>query len=320
MLAKTLLLLLSLSTSVLTQFVDRNCDCPTSNNNHVEKYNNAQKSCHNLNQNNPGFTSCLAFNLGLISKDSRAVNLDAINEFVGDVELQASSCSVENVKLASILSNAGTWIWPGDFDYKNLDKELTKLLNCIFDKADQCTADPYRRTVIIIKKETVPGQDLFILGGKADGGSIDIKMIPMGNQWEKYNAWSNGDTKLDWNGAQTEQGKFNNWNAMGTPAAWTTDEKNSDFYYGLTDGLGSHQWVMNCEMDCSQTDNGFFEFSVIYSHGGEGGEPEINQEDKCFSAEDDPPKSKHHVAKCGQVNMFEYGTGSCKTINSLCKH
>ncbi len=54
-------------------------------------------------------------------------------------------------------------------------------------------------------QETVPGQDVFIVGGRTDGNPIDIRINALPEQFSKYNAWSTGDTQLDWNGAEPQQ-------------------------------------------------------------------------------------------------------------------
>ena len=43
----------------------------------------------------------------------------------------------------------------------------------------------------------VPGSDVFIIGGQPDlKSSIDIKVNPMPELWEEYNAWMVGDDKV----------------------------------------------------------------------------------------------------------------------------
>ena len=40
--------------------------------------------------------------------------------------------------------------------------------------------------------------------------------------------------------------------AMGTPAAWTTNKPTDDYYYELNT-WGDHYWFVVMDMDCSQT-------------------------------------------------------------------
>lgn len=54
---------------------------------------------------------------------------------------------------------------------------------------------------------------------------------------------------------------------MGTPAAWTTNLAGEPAYYSLN-VWGPHHWVVLVDMDCSQTDGGWFEFGAVYSLGG----------------------------------------------------
>jgi alpha-amylase len=118
-----------------------------------------------------------------------------------------------------------------------------------------------------------------------DKSGIDAKIIPMPVIWESYNSWMVGDTQLDWDGPEVGQGTFLNHSAMGTALAWTTDDKTEKFYYELNGqlGLGPHFWILDMTMDCSQTDNGWFELNTIYSIGGTKG----------FVKSNDPPAPDH---------------------------
>ena len=55
---------------------------------------------------------------------------------------------------------------------------------------------------------------------------LEHKFIPgnrrLPDQWSLYNDWSQGDTMLDWNGAEAGQGQHSGQNALGTPAGWTS--------------------------------------------------------------------------------------------------
>ena len=64
--------------------------------------------------------------------------------------------------------------------------------------------------------------------------------------------------------------------AMGTPGAWTTNDPTDDFYYSLN-SFGPHYWFIVMDMDCDQTQGGWFEFNTVYSIGGEDGESAIAQ-------------------------------------------
>ena len=70
-------------------------------------------------------------------------------------------------------------------------------------------------------------------------------------------------------------------------------------------------------MDCTQTQNGWFEFSTIYSIGGEDGEPAIEQ-DVCsgeIGGSSAISSSKNHMAHCGYMNIFSYGKNTCQINN-----
>lgn len=126
----------------------------------------------------------------------------------------------------------------------------------------------FKRTIIFIEKVTTPGQDVFIVGGQTDKTPIDININPMPEIWESYNSWMVGDTQLDWDGPEAGQGTFMGYDAMGTAAAWTTDDPTEEFFYELNPGLGPNYWIVDFEVDCSQTQDGWFEFNTIYSIGG----------------------------------------------------
>ena len=58
----------------------------------------------------------------------------------------------------------------------------------------------------------------------------------------------------------------------------TTSDPTNDFYYELNT-WGDHYWFLVMDMDCDQTQDGWFEFNTIYSIGGEDGEDPITQEE-----------------------------------------
>ena len=92
----------------------------------------------------------------------------------------------------------------------------------------------------------------------------------MPKQWESYNSWMVGDDHLDWDGPEPGQGTFNDYDAMGTSAAWTTDDKtglSGKFYHELNGllELGPNFWLIDMDVDCSQTKDGWFELNTVYS-------------------------------------------------------
>ena len=64
-------------------------------------------------------------------------------------------------------------------------------------------------TMVVIKQQTMPGADVFILGGLSPDVAIDILHYdwPGGkNGWDSVNDWNVGDTLLDW-GPEPEEGQ-----------------------------------------------------------------------------------------------------------------
>jgi alpha-amylase len=176
-----------------------------------------------------------------------------------------------------------------------------------------------QRTVVFIKGETQGGQDMFIRGGIGhdyaaaqlglnctEGNkrcAIPIKHRNLRNATTA--SWKQGDTVLDWYGAEQGQGA----NAQGTAADWTTNA----WHFGdpvrrvATDGFGEeplntfgdHYWMMDVDMDCSRTVNGWFELKTFVSNGP-GWEPDVAQPGA-------PYPSTNHLAQCGKLNVFERG-------------
>ena len=100
---------------------------------------------------------------------------------------------------------------------------------------------------------------------------------------------------------------------MGSPLDWTTDQWPSS-WGGVksyaTDGFGvmalntwgPHYWLLEVDMDCSQTHQGWFEVKAFIKNGV-GWEGDIAQADR-------PYNSNNHFAQCGKVNVFEFGENS----------
>jgi alpha-amylase len=179
------------------------------------------------------------------------------------------------------------------------------------------------RTVIFIKKQTMDGQDMFIRGGidevqkpgctedVTSDCAIPIKINSLGTteHYAKYNAWSQGDTALDWYGPESGQGSYLGKAAEGTPLAWTSKTPTSPGYQSLNK-WGDHYWMVDFDMDCSLTEQGWFEVKAFVTNGL-GWEGDITQ-GGCQGSGRAPYASKNHVAKCGFVNMFDFGTSVCE--------
>lgn len=180
-----------------------------------------------------------------------------------------------------------------------------------------------KRTVIFIRGETQSGQDMFIRGG-IDHGYANTAL---GRNCQTYNVecalpithnnlrnattagWKSGDQYLDWYGIENGQG----WGAQGTPMDWTTNHWPSSWGALRTvavDGYGeeplneygSHYWMLDVQMDCSKTVDGWFEVKSYISNGP-GWEGNVYQAGTPYS-------SGNHFAQCGRINVFERNSSS----------
>lgn len=143
--------------------------------------------------------------------------------------------------------------------------------------------------------------------------------------------WRTGDDFLDWgkltpekNGRESGQTGANNAGefAEGTPAIWTTNNCNSgnvvyesdmasscnsspNLYGGgftTINQYGDHYWMLDVEMNCDDTLNGWFEFKSFISNGP-GWETYLSQTE--FGGLTPPVyQSGNHFASCGRVNVF----------------
>lgn len=181
----------------------------------------------------------------------------------------------------------------------------------------------WQRTVIFMLGETQPSQDMFIRGGIDHGYAqqalginctvenklcaIPIRHLNLLNTTTAQ--WKANDEYLDWYGAEPLQSSA----AQGSPLDWTTDVWPSSWGtlrivavdgYGETplNLWGQHYWMLDIEMDCSKTIDGWFELKSFISNGP-GWEADVNQADT-------PYKSGNHFARCGEINRFQRGNSS----------
>lgn len=79
--------------------------------------------------------------------------------------------------------------------------------------------------------------------------------------------------------------------------------------YGETplNTFGQHYWLFDVQMDCSNTVNGWFELKA-YVENGQGWESDIQQANA-------PYASNNHFAKCGQLNVFEFGQAAAQHLS-----
>lgn len=189
----------------------------------------------------------------------------------------------------------------------------------------------WHRTMVFIEKKTEPGQDLFIRGGISDqqreGCEVDartsecaldirIRSLGSGSGFDQYNAYKTGDMKLDFYGAEFHQGTYKGREADGTAMQWTSNNPDNKLYNSFN-RHGDDYWVVDMEMDCEQTENGWFELKA-FLRGGEGWEPQILGDHDCGGNIGGiaPYPSTNHVARCGFVNVFHFGEPECE-INTI---
>ncbi len=188
----------------------------------------------------------------------------------------------------------------------------------------------WKRTLVFIFGETQTGQDMFIRGGidhaqaKTLLGldctqenklcSIPIRHLNFFNGTTA--PWKQNDTVLDWHGAEPLQ----NQAAQGTPLDWTTNLWPSNWgplrtYEQHGAGQtplniwGHHYWLLEVEMDCSRTVNGWFELKSFISNGP-GWEANVTQPGA-------PYVSGNHFAQCGKLNTFRRGQSNPVVIRDL---
>lgn len=186
----------------------------------------------------------------------------------------------------------------------------------------------WQRTVIFIQAQTQSGQDMFIRGGIDHNYAnttlgkncattnfecaIAIKHNNLRNTTTA--PWKNSDNYLDWYGTESGQssaaeGTALDWTADVWPASWGALRTVAADGYG-EDPLniwGEHYWMLDVDMDCSQTVNGQFEVKAFVKNG-QGWEGDITQINT-------PYASNNHVAQCGKINKFTFDNNSVEILN-----
>ncbi len=180
------------------------------------------------------------------------------------------------------------------------------------------------RTVLFIKAETAPGQDMFIRGGidhsyaqtvlnktctsQNYSCAIPIQHLNLKNTTTR--PWKTGDDYLDWYGKEPGQqvyaeGTPLDWTTNSWPAAWGPKKTVAVDGFGETplNKYGPHYWMLDVKVDSSRTitknNAKWFEFKAYVSNGC-GWENDITQTNTPYS-------SKNHFAKCGHINVYEFG-------------
>lgn len=186
----------------------------------------------------------------------------------------------------------------------------------------------WQRTVIFIQAQTASGQDMFIRGGL----DHNFANTNLGRNCQTSNTecalpirhnnlrnpttspWKANDNFLDWYGIEAGQssaaeGTALDWTTNFWPTSWGTKRTVATDGYGEEplNSWGEHYWMLDVDMDCSKTHNGWFELKAFVKNG-QGWENDINQAGT-------PYRSNNHVAQCGKVNRFIFNNNFVETNN-----
>ena len=180
-----------------------------------------------------------------------------------------------------------------------------------------------KRTVVFVHGVTQPGQNLFVRGGidytyaknmlgrdcDNDPGACQVAIHHRNLLDPSTMSLDVNDDFLDWLGAEPNQ----DGSAFGSPADWTTNVWPAS--YGAqktvaTDGYGveplnswgTDYWMVDVDMDCNKTVNGWFEVKSFITNGP-GWEPDVQQAGT-------PYPSTNHMGQCGRINVFDRGSST----------
>ena len=200
-----------------------------------------------------------------------------------------------------------------------------------------------KRTIVFIKGETQPGQDMFLRGGldheaarnllgiecvNGDGTpnyACAIPIVHRNHRNATTDAWKLGDGLLDWYGAETAQTAIvSGLRASGSPADWTTNAWPDSFGplktvavdgYGFEplNQFGMHYWMLDVDMDCSRAypsadGSRWFEVKSFITNGP-GWESDVHQTGV-------PYVSNNHFAQCGKMSVFERGDSGAQFFDT----
>ncbi len=174
--------------------------------------------------------------------------------------------------------------------------------------------DDWKRTVMLVYGKTVPGQNMFIRGGidhdyanralnrdcsdSNDNCAIPIRHLNLKNPSTR--TLKIGETHLDWHDEKCTSGTPLDWTIDKWPDDWG-EEKRTVAEHGFGEEplnkYGPNYWMLDVEMDCSKTVDGWFELKSYISNGTQW-EGDIKQSNTPYS-------SKNHFGKCGYVNVFK---------------
>lgn len=198
------------------------------------------------------------------------------------------------------------------------------------------------RTVVFVKGETQPGQDLFLRGGIDHDASKKLRGVECADAAGAPNyacaipivhrnlrnatskPWKLGDATLDWYGRESTQlfasasgaraeGTAADWTTNAWPASWGAQKTVAIDGYGLEplNTVGAHLWMLDVDMDCSRAfaapdGTRWFEVKSFITNGP-GWEGDVKQAGA-------PYASANHFAKCGQASFFERGSSSATFV------
>lgn len=234
------------------------------------------------------------------------------NVLKGEISADGNSCSDEVITVnANGTINLNVASWDAMAIHKNAK------LNTIVQPGN------WQRTVIFIQQQTNSGQDMFVRGGIDHGYASSVLGINCSaSNYEcaipiKHNnvlnnttaPWKANDEFLDWYGVEAGQssaaeGTALDWTIDSWPAAWgpINTVASNGFGEEPLNIWGAHYWMLDVQMDCSKTVNGWFELKA-YVKNGQGWEGDIQQSGA-------PYASNNHFAQCGKINKFDFNNSS----------
>jgi alpha-amylase len=192
------------------------------------------------------------------------------------------------------------------------------------------TPSTWLRTVVFIEGQTQTGQDMFIRGGidhtyarnnlgldcAADKFKCAMPIRHLNFRNATTAPWKSNDNFLDWHGPEqfqsgAAQGSPLDWTINVWPSNWGTKRTVAIDGYGETpmNKWGAHYWMLEVEMDCSKTVNGWFELKSFISNGP-GWENNVSQPGAPYS-------SGNHFAQCGKLSVFKRGQNNPVIITNL---
>lgn len=166
------------------------------------------------------------------------------------------------------------------------------------------------RTVVYIRKETRPGQDIFVRGGH-DLGLVAAGHYRRDHEPMRYLNMRNattaavkaGDTGLDWFSDSALDWTTDVW-----PAAWGAAPSYAAAGYGVDpeNRYGAHYWKLDVEMEGAAGE--WFEFKAFLREGGRTEwEPDIAQAGT-------PQRSGNHWGRKGYVTVVDFGGSGVRHI------